>query len=151
MPPAYAQISPSLAFGINNLGLVTGAANLDGDKNEHAFAWHRGQIFDLGTAGGPNSVSGFPLKNQRGFIPVVGQTPASDPSGENWVFHFDVTDTIPCDGPNLINVGALLSTRGKATMPTLGGNNSQAWAANNRGQVVGVAETTDQDVNCMAP
>lgn len=143
--------SLSTAFGINNLGLVTGAANLAGDKNEHAFAWYREQMFDLGTAGGPNSVSGFPLKNERGFIPVISQTQVADPLGENWAFHCDVTDTIPCDGTNLINVGELLSPRGKATMPTLVGNNSQAWGANNRGQVVGVAETANQNVNCVTP
>ena len=34
----------STALGINNLGLVTGAANLAGDKHEHAFAWYRGHI-----------------------------------------------------------------------------------------------------------
>lgn len=165
IPTAFAQNSPSYdvtnlgtlggtlstALGINNLGLVTGAANLAGDKNEHAFAWYRGQIFDLGTAGGPNSASGFPLKNERGFIPVISQTPVSDPLGENWAFHCDVTDTIPCDGTNLINVGELFSPAGKAMMPTLGGNNSQAWGANNLGQVVGVAETAHQDANCVAP
>jgi probable HAF family extracellular repeat protein len=141
----------STAEGINNRGLVTGAANLAGDQNEHAFSWYRGQIFDLGTAGGPNSVAGFPLKNERGLIPVISQTAVSDPLGENWNFHCDVTETVLCDGTNLINVGLLLFPGGKATMPTLGGNNSQAWGTNNLGQVVGVAETANRDVNCVAP
>jgi probable HAF family extracellular repeat protein len=139
------------AFGINDEGWITGASNLTGDQQEHTFLWYQDRMLDLGTAGGPNSVSGFPLKNNRGLIPGISQTAESDPLGENWNFHCDVTDTVPCDGVNLINVGLLWYPGGNARMPTLGGNNSQAWGANNLGQVVGVAETANQDANCVAP
>ena len=61
----------------------------------------------------------------------ISQTAVSDPLGENWNFHRDVTKTVLCDGTDLINVGLLWYPGGMATMPTLGGNNSQAWGANN--------------------
>ena len=139
------------AFGINNQGWITGSSNLAGDRHQHAFLWYRDRMLDLGTAGGPNSVSGFPLKNERGLIPGFSQTTVSDPLGENWNIHCDASETVLCDGSDLINVGLLWYPGGKATMPTLGGNNSQALGANNLGQVVGVAETANQDENCVAP
>jgi probable HAF family extracellular repeat protein len=141
----------STALGINNQGWITGASNLTGDQHEHAFLWYQDRMLDLGTAGGPNSVSGFPLKNERGLIPGISQTSGSDPLEENWNFHCDAYETVLCDGTDLINVGLLWYPGGKATMPTLGGNNSQAFGANNLGQVVGLAETTHQDANCVAP
>jgi len=36
-------------------------------------------------------------------------------------------------------------------MPTLGGNNGYATGANNSGQVVGFAETANQDPTCVPP
>jgi probable HAF family extracellular repeat protein len=36
-------------------------------------------------------------------------------------------------------------------LPTLGGNNSQAFGVNNRGQVVGIAETATQNPTCIPP
>jgi probable HAF family extracellular repeat protein len=70
-------------FGINNERWITGASNLTGDQHEHGFLWHRDRMLDLGTAGGPNSVSRFPLKNERGLIPGISQTTVSDPLGES--------------------------------------------------------------------
>jgi probable HAF family extracellular repeat protein len=139
------------AFGINNQGWITGTSNLTGDQHEHAFLWYRDRMLDLGTAGGPNSVSGFPLKNERGLIPVISQTAVSDPLGKNWNFTCDAYETVLCDGTDLINVGLLWYPGGKATMPTLGGNNSQALGANNLVEGVGFAETANQGENCVAP
>jgi hypothetical protein len=36
-------------------------------------------------------------------------------------------------------------------LETLGGNNSAATGANNRGLVVGLAETSTRDSNCVSP
>lgn len=140
----------SSAYGINNLGWVTGAANLEGDQTEHAVVWHNGLIVDLGTLGGDNGSAGFPLKNNLGVIPVFAQTSEADPLGENWNFTCSLNGN-PCEGTNLIEHGFLSIDGWKITMPTLGGNNGAAWGANDWGQVVGLAETATIDPNCVAP
>jgi probable HAF family extracellular repeat protein len=140
----------SSAYGINNLGLVTGAANLGGDQTEHPVLWRNGSIIDLGTLGGENGSAGFPLKNNLGLIPAFAQTSETDPLGENWNFICSLSGTL-CEGTNLIQHGFLSIFGLKITMPTLGGNNGAAWGANDWGQVVGLAETDTVDPNCVAP
>ena len=140
----------SAAYGINNQGWVNGAANLSGDYNEHAFLWLRGTMIDLGTAGGPNGSAGFPLKNDRGLIPAFGQTSTTDPLGANWNFYCTVSGIL-CEGTDLIQRGFLWVDDFKIPMPTLGGNNNGAWGANDLGQVVGLAEKSTVDPNCVAP
>jgi probable HAF family extracellular repeat protein len=129
---------------------VTGAANVEGDQTEHAVLWRNGLTTDLGTLGGPNGSAGFPFKNDRGLIAGIGQTSAPDPLGENWNFSCSLSGNL-CEGTNLI-VGGFLWVGGvKTAMPTLGGNNGSAFGVNNRGQVVGIAETDIVDANCLAP
>jgi len=140
----------SSAYGINNRGWVNGAANLPGDQNEHAFLWQEGTMFDLGTAGGPNGSAGYPFKNDLGLIAAFGQTSTADPLGENWNFFCSISGNL-CEGTDLIQRGFLWVDGFKLFMPTLGGNNSSALAANNLGQVAGFAETATVDPNCVAP
>jgi probable HAF family extracellular repeat protein len=61
------------------------------------------------------------------------------------------------DGEDMCGFGTKLTCRpfywryGHMTaLPTLGGNNGQASAINNRGQIVGISETTDSDPGCTA-
>ena len=140
----------SAAYGINNEGWVTGAANLPGDQNEHPFLWREGTMIDLGTPGGPNGSAGFPFKNDRGLVAAFGQTSTTDPLGETWNFYCTVSGNL-CEGTNLIQRGFLWVDGFKVPMPTLGGNNNTAVVANNLGQVVGFAETATVDPNCVAP
>lgn len=140
----------SSAFGINNLGWITGAANLAGDQTEHPVLWRNGSIIDLGTFGGENGSAGFPLKNNLGLVPAFAQTSETDPLGENWNFTCSLSGNL-CEGTNLIQHGFLSIFGLKITMPTLGGNNGAAWGANDWGQVVGLAETDTVDPNCVAP
>ena len=51
------------ANGVPNDGSVTGWSNLSGDQAEHAVVWRGQTMIDLGTLGGPNSASSFPIKN----------------------------------------------------------------------------------------
>ena len=141
----------STAYGINNRGWVTGAANLTGDQNEHPFLWRDGIMSDLGTAGGPNGSAGFPIKNNRGLVVGFAQTSTPDPLGENWTLYCNLGDTLPCAGTDLVLPGFAWQDGVKRLMPTLGGNNGYATGANNRGQVVGFAETANQDPTCVPP
>ena len=132
----------SVGNGINNKGWVTGQANLRGDQTGHAFLWQkRSGMTDLGTLGGPNSSVNWPVKDDRGLIAGVSDTSNTDPLGENFCGF----------GTDLICLGFLWHQGVMIPLPTLGGNNSYATAANNRGQVVGFAENSTQDPNCMAP
>jgi probable HAF family extracellular repeat protein len=140
----------SSAFGINNKGWVTGAANLEGDQTEHAVLWRDGITTDLGTLGGPNGSAGFPFKNDRGLIAAFGQTSTPDPLGENWNFYCSLSGNL-CEGTNLIQRGFLWVDGRKTAMPTLGGNNGSASGVNDWGQAVGWAENDTVDPNCIAP
>jgi probable HAF family extracellular repeat protein len=140
----------SSAYGINDRGWVAGAANLEGDQTEHAVLWRDGLTVDLGTLGGPNGSAGNPLKNNLGLIPAFAQTSEPDPLGENWNFTCTLSGNL-CQGTDLIQHGFLWVDGRKVPMPTLGGNNGAAWGANDRGQVVGLAETDTVDPNCVAP
>ena len=139
------------AYGINNKGWVTGDANLPGDDSFHATLLRDGAITALGTLGGPDAAAGFTFKNDRGLIAAFGQTVISDPLNEDWSFFCTLGDTgNPCS-TNLITGGFLWVYGFKMRMPTLGGNNGEAAAVNNLGQVVGWAENAKVDSNCVAP
>jgi probable HAF family extracellular repeat protein len=132
----------SEANGINNKGWVTGQAKLPGDQTGHAFLWQeRSGMTDLGTLGGPNSAVFWPVKDDRGLIAGISDTSNTDPLGENFCGF----------GTGLICLGFQWRDGTMSPLPTLGGNNSYATAANNRGQVVGLAENSTQDPNCIAP
>ena len=131
---------------INNKGLVSGAANLPGDTTEHAALWRNGVITDLGTLGGPDSFINAPVKNESGEIAGLAETSTPDPLGETFCFGFiGFQDGVTC-------LGFLWRDGVMAPLPPLaGGNNSQAWGVNNRGQVVGFAENGTHDSTCTAP
>jgi probable HAF family extracellular repeat protein len=128
-------------YGINNKGWVTGDAKLPGDQTQHAFLWqkHSGMT-DLGTLGGPNSFADWPVKDDRGLIAGISDTSNTDPLGEQF-----------CDTTGFTCLGFLWQHGTMTPLPTLGGNNGWATAANNRGQVVGLAENSIQDPTCIAP
>jgi probable HAF family extracellular repeat protein len=137
--------------GVNKRGWVTGDANLAGDQNEHAVLWRDGVITDLGTLGGPNSSVPMPVKDDRGFVVGVAQIAEVDPLGEFWGTTFVCTPSVSCQGPQNLLRGFAWKNGVMTALPTLGGNNSGALGVNNRGQVVGAAETANQDPNCVPP
>lgn len=132
----------SIGNSINNSGLVTGQANLQGDQAGHAFLWTRKSgMTDLGTLGGPDSAVNWPVKNERGLIVGASDTSASDPFSEDFCFF----------GTGMICQGFTWEKGQMTPLGTLGGNNSQTQGANNRGQVVGFAENSLQDPSCAPP
>jgi probable HAF family extracellular repeat protein len=137
--------------GVNNRGWVTGDANLAGDQNEHAVLWRDGVITDLGTLGGPNSSVPMVVKDDRGFVVGVAQIAMVDPLNELWGTTFVCTPSMSCQGWQNLLRGFLWENGVMTALPTLGGNNSGALGVNNRGQIVGAAETANQDPNCVPP
>jgi len=137
--------------GVNNRGWVTGDANLAGDQNEHAVLWLDGVITDLGTLGGPNSSVPLPTRDDRGFVVGVAQITEVDPLGEFWGTTFVCTPSVSCQGWQNLLRGFVWKNGVMTGLPTLGGNNSGALGVNNRGQIVGGAETANQDPNCVPP
>jgi probable HAF family extracellular repeat protein len=147
----------SSAHSINDRGWIAGVANLTGDNVEHAALWRDGVVTDLGTLGGSNSNVDFPVKNNRGLIAGFAQTSTTDPLGETFCSFVCSPSGTPCQGSDP-HSAILRSCRGfvwrdglMKTLGTLGGNNSAATGANNRGLIVGLAENSTQDSNCVAP
>jgi probable HAF family extracellular repeat protein len=133
--------------GINNRGQVAGWSALRGDRRLHAVVWDRGAMTDLGTLGGPNSFTPEdPALNSRGAVVGYSDTARQDPNQEGFCglaipFAFS---THVCR-PFIWRHGVMTA------LPTLGGTNGFATAINNRGQVVGIAETSHRDPGCPPP
>jgi probable HAF family extracellular repeat protein len=137
----------SEAVGINDNGLVAGSSLLAGDAVIHAFVWQKGVTTDLGTLGGPNSVAPeVEQPNSRGEVAGFSDTLTLDPNRENCFAGFfgDLPTPYTCL-PFVWRDGVMTA------LPTLGGNNGIAAAINNRGQVVGLAETPTPDPTCAPP
>jgi len=101
-----------------------------------------GFTFPLPTLGGPNNWDnpfGGEI-NDRGEAVGYSETDVLDPNGE------DV-----CGFGTHLTCSAFLWRNGHmSALPTLGGNNGQATAINNRGQITGFAETAVSDSSCSA-
>lgn len=145
------QVLPGLgglgnAASVNDFGLVSGLSEPPGDPYDHAFIWLNGQPTDLGTLGGYNSAIPFPNKNDIGWLAGISETAENDPYQENFC-QFSVPFGQICKGflwrPNEQELIPL--------PPLPGGNNSYAFDANDRQQIVGAAEDGVIDSSCVAP
>jgi probable HAF family extracellular repeat protein len=108
--------------------LVKGRAAIDVD----------GLKIDLGTLGGPNSWMNWGQINDRGQVVGYSETAVPDPNGED----------ICGFGTGLTCRPFLWQNSHMSALPTLGGNNGQASAINNSGQIAGFAENTIVDSGC---
>jgi probable HAF family extracellular repeat protein len=124
------------ANAVNNRGWVVGDATLPGDTAKHAFLWRKGLMTDLGTLGGPNSVA-F-LLNERGQVVGRAETSTPDPNNKDFCGF----------GTGLVCRAFVWHHGEMIDLGTFGGNNSSAFAINNRGQVVGGAENATPDPTC---
>ena len=144
------SLAGSYATGntINNLGWAMGASTYTAQTQDlHATVWAYGQKFDLGTLGGANSAVQWPVKNDQGLIAGVSETAEAQPLKEDWscadAFFLTVTKHV-C-------VGFAWRWGRMTQLPTLGGANGVAAGVNNRGQIVGWAETPVRDPTCVSP
>ena len=99
-----------------------------------------GSQFDLGTLGGQNSWMNWGEINDFGQIVGYSETAVPDPNGED----------VCTFGTHLTCRPFLWQFFHMSALPTLGGNNGQASAINNRGQIVGFAEDGTVDSSCPA-
>src|SRR3984893_18438806 len=95
---------------------------------------------DLGTLGGTNTSSNWGEINDFGETVGFSETASLDPNGED-ICGIGTHHTCR---PFLWQLGRM------SALPTLGGNNGQASAINNRGQIVGFAENGALDTTCPA-
>jgi probable HAF family extracellular repeat protein len=133
-------------MGLNNHGWTEtqyGLLNASGKLEKGRVAINvDGFTLDLGTLGGPNSWDnpfGGEI-NDRGEAVGYSETAVLDPDGED-VCGF---------GTHLTCRPFLWRNGYMSALPMLGGNNGQASAMNNRGQITGFAETTVSDSSCPA-
>ena len=138
------------AMSINNEGLtlIQDASMVPGQqdnaggkilKARDALGINGFQI-DLLTLGGQNSWMNWGEINDFGQIVGDSETAVPDPNGED-VCGF---------GTHLTCRPFLWQSFHMSALPTLGGNNGQASAINNRGQIVGFAEDGTVDSSCPA-
>src|SRR5277367_1131197 len=137
----------SMVMGLNNQGW---AENMDGFVNPpitststtiasgRAVISIYGLNIDLGTLGGKNSWTNYGGINDRGEAVGLAETSVTDPDGED----FCAFGTKLTCRPFYWRDAHIMA------LPTLGGNNGQVSAINNRGQIVGISETTVQDSGC---
>jgi len=93
---------------------------------------------DLGTLGGQNSWMNWGEINDFGQVVGDSETAVLDPNGED----------ICGFGTHLTCRPFLWQFFHMSALPTVGGNNGQASAINNRGQIVGFAENGTVDSSC---
>jgi probable HAF family extracellular repeat protein len=93
---------------------------------------------DLGTLGGLNSWMNWGEINDFGQVVGFSETNVPDPNGED----------ICGFGTHLTCRPFLWRFFHLSALPTLGGNNGQASAINDRGQIAGFAENTTVDSGC---
>ena len=136
----------SRGTAINPVGWVAGFSSLPGNTTRHAALWRDGAIVDLGTLGGPNSSVVWPGLNDLGMVVGIAETADLDPLGEQW----SCTAFLPTLTGHLC-LGFVWQGGVIRALPTLGGNQGFATGVNNRGQVVGWAETPVHDPTCNSP
>jgi len=94
--------------------------------------------FDLGTLGGKNSFVNYGGINDQGQAVGYAETSVPDPNGED----------VCAFGTGLTCRPFFWQNGSMSALPTLGGNNGQASAINNHGQVAGYAENGVVDSTC---
>jgi probable HAF family extracellular repeat protein len=137
---------PGQPYVMTNNGLLSGAAVAD-DGSMHAVLWNKGHKSDLGSPGlgGLNSL-GLGV-NQKGQVVGAAESSTMDVNGEDFCTFSG--NGLPSRGSRCL---PFIWQSGVMTpLPTLGGANGEGSWINNRGEIVGTAETTTRDPGCQSP
>jgi probable HAF family extracellular repeat protein len=138
-----------MAMGLNNHGWTLNMEQLlNHSATSTLFPAVQGTVrisigelnLPLGTLGGKNSSINWNGINDRGESVGMSETSVSDPNGEDLCGFGTHATCLPFLWQNGV----------MHALPTLGGNNGQASAINNRGRVVGYAENGVVDSTCPA-
>jgi probable HAF family extracellular repeat protein len=151
------------ATSVNDSGEVAGYSYVD-DLTRHAFLYKNGLMRDLGSLGGYSAalsinnageIVGFSSESPFGVAhPVVYRNgrisainPFGDPSNEGIAWKLNDRGVIVGEAVNGSSTNGFIYSRGAVTnIGTFpGGRNSFAYAINDGGQVVGVADAPFQD------
>jgi probable HAF family extracellular repeat protein len=134
--------------GINDLGWISGGANLAGNNVVKAELWV-GTPLNLGTLGGSNSNISWPNHSNHGEIVGIAETAEANPYHEPWSCFAFFPSATPSGH---ICLGFAWRNGVMSPLPALqGGYDSYAAGVNNAGQVVGWAEDGVHDPTCNAP
>ena len=155
----------SLALGINGQGQVTGNSTLTGDGVSHGFVWTAGAFTDIGTLGGdgaqPNAINsngdvvgwallpGTQVGAEHAFLWSGGSMTDLGTLGGFRSNALDINDSREIVGsydrsPDHQQHAVVWRGGAPTDIGTLpGGTYSNAYAVNNRGQVVGSAQAAD--------
>jgi probable HAF family extracellular repeat protein len=134
----------SRGMAINERGRVAGWSHLP-NGNRRAALWRNDAIVRLPTLGGPMSTVPWPGLNDEVMIVGISHTAEVDPLDEDWSCEFG--GFLPAT-TNLVCRGFVWDNGEIWELPTLGGHHGFAAGVNNRGQVVGWAETAVHDPTC---
>ncbi len=130
---------------INDQGWVAGFSNQT-DGTRHATLWRNGVLTDLLTLGGPHSNVQWHGLNNEGLVVGIAETAETDSLNEAWSCSaFFPTAT------GKVCRGFLWEDEVMTALPTLGGTHGYATSVNDRGQIVGWAETPVHDPTCDSP
>jgi probable HAF family extracellular repeat protein len=144
LPPLGGTQSRGMA--INDHGWVAGWSDLP-DGSRRAALWKDQSITPIGTLGGPSSAVPWIGLNNAGMVAGVSHTDEEDPLDEDWAC--ELVGFLP-ETTDLICRGFVWENEVMRELPTLGGNHGFAAGVNNRGEVVGWAETPVHDRTCSA-
>jgi len=130
--------------GINDIGWISGGANLTGNTFVNAELWI-GAPVNLGTLGGPNSNISWPNHTTKGEIVGIAETAEANPYHESW----SCSAFFPSAPTGDVCLGFAWQDGVMTPLPPFqGGYDSYAAGVNNRGQVVGWAENGVLDPTC---
>ena len=135
----------SIGRSINSRGTVAGVSFVTNNAAREAVLWEKGELVRLGTLGGANSSVQWPGQNDNGMVVGISQTAVDDTLGETW----SCSAFLAFTGKTCL--GFVWENNVMRPLPTLGGDNGFASGVNNRGEVVGWAETRVVDPTCKSP
>ena len=133
--------------GINNAGWIAGWSNMT-DGTRHAALWNGESIVDLKTLGGPSSTVPWPGINNSGMVVGLSHTAELDSLNEQW--SCEAGAFLPATNPRRVCRGFVWMNDRMHALPTFGGTHGFATGVNNKGEVVGWAETVVFDPTCNA-